>query len=474
MKTKHLLALLLLALLPLPLTADIRLPAVIGDNMVLQQQTDVLLWGEASPRCNITLEPSWSQSVYTPRTDDDGNWKITLPTITAGGPYKIAITAGKDTKTLKNVLLGEVWLCGGQSNMDVSFRGLANQPVADAADEILDSAYPDLRLFRVKRDFSLQPRHDCRGSWTVSSPESAETFSAIGFLFGRMLHQREKVPVGMIVCAWGGSEVEAWMSRENLMRFAGVRFRESADLRTANVTPTALYNAMLLPISGYTIKGCIFYQGEANITDPAAYRTRFPAMVAEWRARWGEEFPFFYVQLAPYGYTNMGWSPDQTQAARFREVQQQCMSDIPRSGMVATTDIGAVHTIHPPDKKTVAKRLLYLAYARCYGYKGFECSGPVYKSMEIQGENIALSFDHAPYGVSSYGEPLAGFEIAGEDRIFHPAEAWLKGRSTVIVHSGEVKAPIAVRYCYKNYAYGNLYNNYGIVAPPFRTDDWNE
>ena len=358
--------------------------------------------------------------------------------------------------------------------MDVSFRGLANQPVADAADEILDSAYPDLRLFRVKRDFSLQPRHDCRGSWTVSSPESAETFSAIGFLFGRMLHQREKVPVGMIVCAWGGSEVEAWMSRENLMRFAGVRFRESADLRTANVTPTALYNAMLLPISGYTIKGCIFYQGEANITDPAAYRTRFPAMVAEWRARWGAEFPFFYVQLAPYGYTNMGWSPDQTQAARFREVQQQCMSDIPRSGMVATTDIGAVHTIHPPDKKTVAKRLLYLAYARCYGYKGFECSGPVYKSMEIQGENIALSFDHAPYGVSSYGEPLAGFQIAGEDRIFHPAEAWLKGRSTVIVHSDEVKTPVAVRYCYKNYAYGNLYNNYGIAAPPFRTDDWNE
>lgn len=289
-----------------------------------------------------------------------------------------------------------------------------------------------------------------------------------------MLHQREKVPVGMIVCAWGGSEVEAWMSRENLMRFAGVRFRESADLRTANVTPTALYNAMLLPISGYTIKGCIFYQGEANITDPTAYRMRFPAMVAEWRARWGAEFPFFYVQLAPYGYTNMGWSPDQTQAARFREVQQQCMSDIPRSGMVATTDIGAVHTIHPPDKKTVAKRLLYLAYARCYGYKGFECSGPIYKSMEIQGETIALSFDHAPYGVSSYGEPLAGFEIAGEDRIFHPAEAWLKGRSTVIVHSGEVKAPIAVRYCYKNYAYGNLYNNYGIVAPPFRTDDWNE
>jgi len=149
---------------------------------------------------------------------------------------------------------------------------------------------------------------------------------------------------------------------------------------------------------------------------------RFPAMVAEWRARWGAEFPFFYVQLAPYGYTNMGWSPDQTQAARFREVQQQCMSDIPRSGMVATTDIGAVHTIHPPDKKTVAKRLLYLAYARCYGYKGFECSGPIYKSMEIQGENIALSFDHAPYGVSSYGEPLAGFEIAGEDRIFPPSQ----------------------------------------------------
>ena len=187
---------------------------------------------------------------------------------------------------------------------------------------------------------------------------------------------------------------------------------------------------MLLPISGYTIKGCIFYQGEANITDPAAYRTRFPAMVAEWRARWGEEFPFFYVQLAPYGYTNMGWSPDQTQAARFREVQQ-CMSDIP-AGMVATTDIGAVHTIHPPDKKTaLPSACLFLAYARCYGYKGFECSGPVYKSMEIQGENIALVSTMRLVYVS-LRRAARRFEIAGEDR-FSPSRSLALRPPTVIV-----------------------------------------
>lgn len=471
---KKLLFLFIMATVPICLAAKMRLPAVISDNMVLQQKAEVLLWGEASAKSKITIATSWNQSKQTTVAEADGSWKITVPTIAAGGPYTVSITADGETKTLKNIMLGEVWLCGGQSNMDISFRGLANQPIANAADEIIDSAYPDLRLFRVKRDFSLTPQFEGKGNWAVSSTVSAETFSAIGFIFGRMLHQHERVPVGIIACAWGGSKVEAWTSRETLMRFAGIKFCDTVDSKTANATPTALYNAMVLPIKGYTIKGCLFYQGEANITNPSAYRTRFPAMVADWRKLWGTDFPFFYVQLAPFGYTNMGWTPDQRQVARFREVQQQCMADIPNSGMVATTDIGAIYTIHPPDKKTISKRFLYLAYAKCYGYKGFEYSGPIYKAMEIQDGSIAITFDHAPYGVSSHGEPLSGFEIAGEDKIFHPAEATLKVKSIVVVSSNKVPKPIAVRYCYKNYAHGNLYNNYNIVAPPFRTDNWDE
>lgn len=462
------------AVLPTLLAAEIRLPAIISDHMVLQQQADVRLWGEAAPDSKVQIIPSWDKNRHTVTADAEGRWEATIRTPEAGGPYEIVLSDKDGSRTLHDVLSGEVWLCGGQSNMDISFRGLANQPVANAVDEILDSNYPQLRLFRVKRDYSLVPLRDCRGEWNVSGPQAAETFSAIGFLFGRMLHQRMKVPVGMITCAWGGSKVEAWMSRENLLRFAGVRIPDRVDPNRANVTPSVLYNAMLLPISGYTIKGCLFYQGEANITNPEAYRERFPAMVAEWRQRWNADFPFFYVQLAPYGYTNMGWSPDDRQVARFREVQQACLADIPHSGLAATSDIGALHTIHPADKQTLAKRLFYLACADCYGFRGFESRGPAYRAMKIQGDSIALSFDHAPYGISSGGEPIRGFEIAGEDRVFHPAEARIKGRSTVWVHSAAVPEPVAVRYCFTNYFHANLYNNYGLVAYPFRTDDWNE
>ena len=467
--------LLLCSFALLPASAQqLRFPSIISDHMVLQQQTDVLLWGRAAPGVRITVAPSWCRETFSAAADPRGRWELTVPTPAAGGPFRIEVTAGQESRTLHDVLVGEVWLCGGQSNMDVSFRGLQNQPVANAADEILDSNYPALRLFRVKRDYSLAPQEDCRGAWAVSSSESAETFSAVGFLFGRLLHTSERVPVGMILCAWGGSKARAWMSRDDVLRFAGIPIPDTTDLHHANVTPTALYNAMLLPIAGYTIRGCLFYQGEADVADPAGYRAQFPALVREWRRLWRREFPFFYVQLAPYGYPDLGWTPRGREAARFREVQQQCLADIPRSRMAATSDIGAPHTIHPADKQTLARRLFYLAAADCYGRKGFEPSSPAYCGMEIHGDSVALRFTHAPYGISSRGRPITGFEIAGADRTFHPARAWLRGRSTVWVRSDRVPEPVAVRYCFTNYYRANLYNNYGVVALPFRTDDWND
>lgn len=472
MSIRKIILTLLSFLYVMSLKAEIRLPAIISDNMVLQRETEVLLWGYASGKRNIIIEPSWSKERYVSDIDDDGYWKIKIKTGAAGGPYKILFKAGDESKTVNNVLLGEVWLCGGQSNMDISFRGLQNQPINNAAIEIVDSNYPDLRLFRVNRDYNDRPQSDCRGAWKVSSTQSAETFSAIGFIFGRELQKRLGVPVGMIACCWGGSKVEAWMSEENLRQFIGKKHEGPINPKRANVTPSALFNGMLYPIIGFTIKGCLFYQGEANITDPYGYREKFPSMVKEWRARWGYEFPFYYAQLAPFSYDNMGWGSEQTQVALFREIQQQCLQDIPNGGIVPTVDVGAEYTIHPPDKKTVAMRFLLQAMSKAYGMKGFVADGPVFKFMETLGEKLRIHFDNAPYGLSSYGKEITGFEIAGSDRVFYPAEAHLSGRSMIDVQNDKVKNPVAVRYCWKNFLPGNLYNNYGIAVLPFRSDNW--
>lgn len=452
---------------------EIKLPSIISDNMVLQQQADVLLWGEASPNESLILTTSWDKKEYQIKANSTGVWEVKVKTISAGGPYEISIVTKSEEKKLKNVLLGEVWLCGGQSNMDMGFRGLTNQPLYNAADEILDSNYPNLRLYRVKRDFNLEPQKDCRGDWKISDTESAEIFSAVGFLFGRQLHKQLNVPVGMITCTWGGSKVEAWMSKERLEKFMDTKLPWEVDARNANRTPAVLFNAMVKPIAGYNIKGCIFYQGEANVTNPDGYAKLFPAMVDEWRTLWKNNFPFYYVQLAPFPYTNMGWNSNGTEVAKFREAQHKAMKNIPNSGMITLTDVGDEYSIHAPDKVTVAKRLLYWAYANVYNKKGFEFSGPVYKSVELQKGQMSVFFDNAKYGLSSYGKELVGFEIAGTDQVFYPAKAILQRDPTkVVLTCDKVQSPVAVRYCFKNYSYGNLYNNYGIAAYPFRTDNW--
>lgn len=453
--------------------AEIQLPSIISDNMVLQQNAVVLLWGKANANEKLVIKTSWDNKEYNAQASDDGSWEVKVKTEKAGGPYEVIIVAKSGSKTLKNVLLGEVWLCGGQSNMDMGFRGLANQPVYNAAEEILNSNYPELRLFRVKRDFSMEPASDCRGDWRISDSESAEVFSAVGFIFGRELHKTLGVPVGMIVSSWGGSKVEAWMSKEKLEGFMDTKITWEVDQRMANRTPSVLYNAMIKPIAGYTIKGCLFYQGEANVTNPQGYAQLFPEMVDEWRKLWKSNFPFYYVQLAPFSYTNMKWNSEGTEVAKFREVQANAMKNIPNSGMVSLTDVGDEYTIHPPDKVTVAKRLLFWACAKTYGMKGFECQGPTYKGLELQKGQIAVTFDNARYGLSSYGKELVGFEIAGSDKVFYLAKAKIeRDPIKVVLTSDSVPSPVAVRYCFKNYSYGNLYNNYGIAAAPFRSDNW--
>ncbi len=454
---------------------SLSLPPILSDHMVLQQQSQVRFWGKAKANAVVRVSTSWNKSAYRTKSDENGNWQVEVETAAAGGPYEVEISSCRESVLLSDVLLGEVWLCGGQSNMDITFRGLLNQPIADANKEILDSNYPELRLCTVKKNSSFTPKEDCEAVWDKSSPESAVKFSAVGFMFGRLLHRQENVPVGIISCSWGGSSVEAWMGRENVLRFAGVQIPESLeDKSRCNITPTMLFNAMIHPICRYVIRGCIFYQGEANVWWPEDYLQRFPAMVSEWRSLWGYEFPFYYAQIAPYSYECNGWTSSQRQVAAFREAQYECLSVIPNSGIISTADIGAEYTIHPEDKQSVAERFYYMAAHNCYGHSKLESVGPVYKNFTVDGSEAVVEFSHSYWGLTSHGEELSGFELAGEDRVFYPARAYVKGRGTVRVHCDKVPAPVAVRYCFSNYHQANMYNNFGLPAYPFRTDRWDD
>ena len=454
----------------------VRLPSLINDNMVLQQNAAVRLWGKANPNARVKIQTGWDKKRYSVFADHSGNWEALVQTIAGSfNAYYIKISDGKEI-IIKNVLLGEVWLCGGQSNMEMSPRGFANQPLYNAAEETLDADYPYIRFFSIPRTFSVTPQAESKGSWKTVTPQSVETFSTVGFNFGKIIGKTLKMPVGLIGCYWGGSKVEAWMSEQALSPFQQVVIKdESLNYMRANTAPTLLYNGMLFPLARYVIKGALFYQGEANVEKPEAYGDLFPAMVADWRKLFEHDFPFYYVQLAPWGYTNMGWRANGTEVARFREVQQKCLDKIPGSAIVSTVDIGAETTIHPPEKRTVAKRLAFLALSGTYGIKAINGLAPKLVSSRAEDKKMIIAMSDPGFGLSDYGMGLKEFEIAGSDKKFYTAHAEIiKGSKNgeVAVWNENVPQPVAVRYCFKNYAYGNLYNSYGIAALPFRTDGW--
>ena len=630
--------------------AEVKLPSIIGSNMVLQQKTSAPLWGWAEPGEQVTVKGDWMWFAASTKADKDGKWMVKISTPEASGPHTIEIKASNTIK-LENVMIGEVWICSGQSNMEMGIAVCDN-----AEEEIAAADYPNIRIFDVARKISTTPLDDCTGSWSPCTPETIKTvgtwggFSATGYYFGREIHKELDVPVGLIASNWGGTPAEAWTSRETIEKIPD--FKEALDavvnydpqnakseyeqklkawnkslqnieqgtkagwykkdfddsswrkmelpkawsetefadfdgvvwyrskvnlppswsrqdqtltlgpiddidtvwvnnvligtttrwdtpreytvpasaLRTgpnivavrvidtngeggftgtkeqmkirpvgapeksaANTagqwmyrkgspakdipeppqpagsfnahSPTSLYNGMIAPVIPLAIKGAIWYQGESNAYRAYQYRTLFASMIKDWRKNWKRgNFPFYYVQIAPFKYGEAIPS-EELREAQFLTLKTK------NTGMAVTWDIGNIDDIHPRNKQDVGKRLALWALSKDYGYKDIVYSGPLYKSMKVEGDKIRLFFDHVGSGLTAKDGPLTHFTIAGKDKQFAPAQAVID-KNTVVVSSSEVKKPVAVRFAWSNTAEPNLFNKEGLPASSFRTDDW--
>ncbi len=462
-------------------TAKVKLPHVLASNMVLQQDSNVKLWGKAKPNAKLSIKTSWDNKTYKTTVANDSTWLVTVKTPKADNkPYQIVFNDGEKTQ-LDNILIGEVWFCSGQSNMEMPMRGFDRQPLR-GTNAIIAKQKPTtpIRMFITDskkgswfRQFSKTPQADCYGEWLDNRPENVSVTSATAYFFAQYLQDVLDVPVGLIVSTLGGAKVEPWMSREAISQFKDIKLDILNNDKKPNIwqDPCVLYNAKIAPFLNYNIKGFLWYQGESNRNNADQYRYLMEAFVKDLRGKWGlGELPFYFVQIAPYRYGN----PDATDAAKLREIQALNAKEIPNSGMVCTLDIGAPNFIHPVDKETVGTRLALLALGQTYGRKGFGYLTPTYKSMEKKDGKIYINMDNAPYGgVCPMWTSLKGFEIAGEDKVFHPAFAEVEEKTCrLAVSSKDVPNPVAVRYCYHNYAEASVFNLYGLPLAPFRTDNW--
>ncbi len=469
---KNLFFLPFLALLFIVFTAsaEVKLPAVFCDNMILQQQTEVAVWGWAKPNAGVKVSGSWNGKSYTAKADANGYWKVKMQT-PAGGftPYTLSVTEGK-TVTLKNVLIGEVWLCSGQSNMEMPMKGFTGQPIEGGPEAIADSRNSSIRMFTVKRSSQLHPQDDCEGSWQEASPVTTPGFSATAYYFGRMLYKTLNIPVGLLHSSWGGSRIEAWMDPDALQDIPEKPLpQKEEDIKVANGTPTVLFNGMIKPVLGYGIRGAIWYQGESNRQEPDLYVKMFDRMVTNWRKLWNVgEFPFYYCQIAPFNYA--GWGKI-THSGYIREAQAKCMEITPNTGMAVLMDADSPDCIHPPKKKDAGERLAFWALAKTYGMEGMSYKSPELQNMQIEGRMVTLTFDipGAP-GLTSHGKDIKNFFIGNKQGGFYKAVAAISGNK-VFLFSPAVSEPVSVRYCFDDTSGSEIFAvDSNLPVASFRTD----
>ncbi|HEY4336500.1 MAG TPA: sialate O-acetylesterase [Puia sp.] len=442
--------------------ANVRLPNVLSSNMVLQQRSQTNLWGWCEPGEKIRIVASWNDQVDSVQGTRDGRWKITLPTPAAGGPYTITIK-GWNTVILENILIGEVWVCSGQSNMEMC----ESWGLPDVKAELPSCNNPNIRFFRIPRTTSTHPQDDCPGKWTACDSNELKYFSAVGYFFGKKLNKDLNVPIGLIEAAWGGTPAEVWTPTE--MITGDPSLKTSAErLQPANgwpYLPGYCFNGMIAPITPFAIAGAIWYQGEGNTINADDYGKTFTTMIAAWRSAWNAPLPFYYVQIAPftYGANNMGTVVREQQAKTMR---------LENTGMVVVSDLVTdTADIHPKNKHDVGLRLANWALAGTYHKSGIVYKNPTYQGMEIKGDKITLTVDNAPNGLVLKDAEPRSLVIAGQDHVFYPAKAKLEGNK-LIVSAAAVKAPVAVRYQFTNAAIGNIAGKDGLPLAPFRTDDW--
>jgi Domain of unknown function (DUF303). len=443
----------------------IELPAVMGNGMILQQQATVPIWG-TSDGTSIRATTSWNGKEYHAKVGDKGRWRLMIETPKAGGPYEIFLSDERDKRVITDVLIGEVWLASGQSNMGMRVGNPPRDTVLHAGKLIAEAGNPLIRLFRVPVKSAVHPLDNCDAEWTTPDSASVAAFSAVAYQYALNLQRELGVPVGILQSAYGGTQVQAWMDSTTLNSFPELADQPVPGKITKN-TPTVLFNAMINPILGYGIKGAIWYQGEGNRATANRYEDWFVGMVSGWRQRWNQgDFPFYYAQIAPYKYDG------KQQSAYLREAQLAAATSLSNAGMVVTMDVGSEQTIHPPDKTTVARRLSDLALAETYKQQRGEVQSPVLKRIKWKGTKVRLYFDHVADGLTDSGHGLHAFELAGDDRVFYPAEARIVAKHIVEVRCEEVPNPVSVRYAFKDWVRGDLFNSAGLPASSFRTDNW--
>lgn len=461
------------------LKAEVRLPALVGDNMVLQQNTDVKIWGWAKPGATVSVNASWGGHAKA-RADADGSWLTTMATPEASlTPYTLTISDGDGSPVkLTNVMSGEVWITSGQSNMEMTVGGGRDCYVEDAQELLTESiGLPYLRLLTVDIEGCWDRKEDVRGSWQISTPAVVEKFSAIGFKFGADLQKTLNIPVGIINASCGGTWIEAWFPGELQTGFADYDPQSAQHDSTSGFNRVELlYNGMIYPLHKYAVKGFLWYQGETNIGRGACYGQKMEAMINHWRDLWGgEKKPFYYVELPPYEY-----GEDNLRGALLREQQFEVMQRVENTGMACTSDLThpwETTNIHQSVKTPIARRLLYWALNRDYGFgDAIKPIGPTYKSMEIlDGGVVKINFNGSENGFRSHG-PIEGFEIAGDNHEFFPAQAVRRhdDPTALYISSYAVGNPKAVRYRFRNCTIGNLWDGRGLPVVPFRTDRWDQ
>jgi len=455
----------------------LKLPHMLSDNMVLQQNTDVTLWGWDDPNKVVNITTSWTgKKVIVARADKDGKWqaKVKMPKASYT-PLSITFADMNSKITLNNILAGEVWVCAGQSNMEMPIQGFGNCPVEGYQDVVLDAKnHQGIRFCKIPSMMRQEPQYDADCKWEVTTMESVRRASATGYFFARMLNNALDIPVGLIMANKGGSRVESWLTKENLEKYCPSETLDSIQ-NTKKFQWDFLYplywgNATFNPILNYTVKGILFYQGCSNVGDPDnKYSDNLALLVKQWRQQFGQgDIPFYFVEIAPY------WQDDMqgTAAALLREQQKRAQSIIPNSALVCTNDLvypWETKQIHPTQKRQVGERLAYHALVKNYGQEGFMCESPEVSTIEFSNDTCYVNIKN-DYGAISRFEDIQGFELAGEDKVFHKADAYHYYIKGIIITCPEVKEPKYVRYCFRNFQLGNVKNAAGLPLFPFRSD----